>query len=73
MSQLVSHEELKQMQRDIAEIKSAIIGNDYGNTGLVKRVDWLERWQRSLDRRAAYISGAVAASVILFRWVIEHL
>lgn len=64
-------EAARQMVKDIALIRLAVIGNkDIGVTGLVDDVKSLKDWRRKLDLRIATGSGCVMAFYIFIKWIV---
>jgi hypothetical protein len=63
-------EQLEQMQKDVAEIKRAVIGNkEFREPGLVKRVEVLESWKSWLMLKLAGGVGAIFG----VGWFIKYL
>ena len=59
---------------DVAEIKTAIVGNSkLGIEGISKRVESLEKWRTKLNLRIAFWSGAGAFAVLLVKSGFEYL
>lgn len=67
---------LDQLATDMRDIKTALLGNDYGDRGIVRRVIDNERQIEDLiefkKRIYAYVGG-VSAGVSIAMWLISHI
>lgn len=71
---MISQEDIRQLINDVAEIKTAIVGNSkLGIEGLSKRVDSLEKWRTKLNLRIAFWSGAGTLIVFLAKAGLDFL
>ena len=59
---------IEDMRSDIRIIKEALMGNDFGQTGLIKRVKDTEKWINSANLKVAKVSGgfAVITAIVIF-------
>ena len=58
---------LEELQRDIAEIKTFLIGNDYNKKGLNQRIEELEKQQLS-DKKLRWMAvGGMAVVSFLIK------
>jgi hypothetical protein len=67
---LIAHDEFRQVRDDVAEIKSALLGNEHmGHTGIIHRVRALEAEVKAHDRKlmtwTAILTAAGTAAVFL--------
>lgn len=61
-------EQLNEMQRDIKDVKEALLGSEYGATGLVKRLGKVEKYQTA-DRKSKWtLAGIVIAVSAFFKY-----
>jgi hypothetical protein len=75
MNELVSQGELcKKHEEMLREIHIAVCGNErLGVPGLVEDVREIKRWRRSIDLRAAKISGGICVLFFLAKILVEKL
>jgi hypothetical protein len=60
--------DVAETRNDVSDIKKAVIGNpEFGQLGLVQRVDSIEKQLRAAVLRTAVITGAVTASVFILK------
>ncbi|HEY1790683.1 MAG TPA: hypothetical protein VGJ73_21220 [Verrucomicrobiae bacterium] len=64
---------LARIEKVLGEINTAIVGNDLGTTGIVKRLESVEKKIRRWELRMATFSGAVSASIYGGIEWIKHL
>lgn len=69
---------LERLEKDVAEIKGAIIGNEtFKQQGIISRVMSLENWRNSVTIKVAKISGGAAVVAIIiskgFEYIIAHV
>lgn len=57
------------LKADVEAIKKAIVGDDFGNKGIVHRVDQLETQISSITLRVVAVSAFVSGVV----WVVKAL
>jgi hypothetical protein len=67
---MIAHDEFRQVRDDVAQIKSAILGNEsMGHTGIIHRVRALEVKSEAHDRKlmtwTAILTAAGTAAVFL--------
>lgn len=60
---------MKQLQKDIEEIKVALLGNEFNKNGLLQRVDKIEEYQAK-DRKFKYlVTGGFAVVMFLINYL----
>lgn len=61
-------EQLDNMQSDIKEMKEALLGNPYGQKGLVHRVEAIECYQQKDKKQKWMIAGGAAVIGFLVKF-----
>ena len=60
---------MEKLEKDIAEIKTALLGNEFNKNGLLQRVETIEKYQAK-DKKAKWtVAGGLTVIMFLYNWL----
>ena len=68
----MTREEWEHLNKKMDEIHTALIGNDLGTTGVIKRLAVLENWAASVKVKLAVISATIAGGLTAAVEAVKH-
>ena len=68
----MTREEWEHLNKKMDEIHTALIGNDLGTTGVIKRLAVLENWAASVKVKLAVISATIAGGLTATVEAVKH-
>jgi len=60
---------MEDMQKDIQDIKRALLGDEYGNDGFVKRLEKVESFQSKIKRERWILLGGFTTIITLLKLI----
>lgn len=58
---------MEEMQKDLSDIKRALLGDEYGNDGFINRLRKIEKFQANIKKERWFLIGGFTAIITLFK------